>query len=71
MTGVLGTVENHQECFLRPQRIPAFVANTHTDTYIATRTQGEKKATCQRSPFILHVSVKDKKLADSRASQTG
>lgn len=49
MTGVLGTVENHQECFLRPQRIPAFVANTHTrthsltDTYsMATHTEGEE-----------------------------
>lgn len=50
--------------------------HTHTHTRSQTHTvwlhtQGENKATCQRSPFILHVSVKDKKLADSRASQTG
>lgn len=43
-TGVLGTVENHQECFLRPWQ-PSLQTHTHslTDTYsMPTRTGGEE-----------------------------
>ncbi|KAK2874128.1 hypothetical protein Q8A67_021281 [Cirrhinus molitorella] len=36
LTGVLGTVENHQERFLRPRRIPAFLSNAHTQSLTHT-----------------------------------
>lgn len=67
LSGVLGTVENHHGCFSHSQCILAFL--TLTDTY--AHTHREKKETCQRSPFILHVSRNDKELPDRGASERG
>lgn len=55
----------------RASYIPdTFLSNTHT-VHMPTHTSREESKTCQRSLFILHVSVKDKKLADTRASASG
>lgn len=48
---------------------PAHSCLKLTDTY--AHTHREKKATCQRSPFILHVSRNDEELADRGASERG